>query len=336
MLRPELLKIAKIERAIAALAPLEKKCTLCPRVCGVNRVKGETGICQSGIRATLSTALLHYGEEPVLSGRQDWATGKKRSPNARRGSGTIFFTGCNLKCLFCQNYQISWLGQGRPVDDRKLADMMLSLQDQGAHNINLVSPTHLIVPILQALKIAYRNGLHIPLVYNTNGYEKIEVIEKLAGIMDVYLPDLKYHSPQIAKKFSAAADYFRQASAAIQEMYFQQPDLVLDDDDIAQRGLIIRHLVLPGQTEDSLAILEWIAGNLSTSVSLSLMSQYRPCFRAPEEIQRPLTSAEYQTVLSKAKELGLENLFVQSEIFLPDEHLVPDFNLKEPFRWNKK
>jgi putative pyruvate formate lyase activating enzyme len=327
-------KIGKIERALARLECHKTECSLCPRECKVNRLNDEKGICQSGNQALVSHALLHFGEEPVLSGYQDASQTKlAKSSLSSPGSGAIFFSGCNLKCLFCQNYQLSWLLKGRPVSDEKLAEMMLDLQDKGALNINLVSPTHLTLPILHALKIAYGQGLHLPLVYNSNGYEKAEVIESFEGIVDIYLPDLKYYSPEVSKKFSGASDYFQQASRAIREMYSQQPELVLSDEEIAQKGLIIRHLVLPGQVEDSLAILEWVQKNLSTSVCLSLMSQYHPCFRAPEEIQRALTPREYKQIIERALELGFENLFIQPEPFKADEHLIPDFNLKDPFRW---
>jgi putative pyruvate formate lyase activating enzyme len=328
-------KIARIERALAQLSGHEVCCTLCPRECRVNRKAGEVGICQSGAQASLSHALIHYGEEPVLSGIPGARTDSPKSRDAppSRGSGTIFFTGCNLKCLFCQNYEISWLTQGRAVGDQEMAAIMLDLQKKGAYNINLVSPTHLIIPILRALNLACRQGLRIPIVYNSNGYEKVDVVEKLAGIIDIYLPDLKYFSPDVAAEFSGAPDYFSHARLSIQEMFCQQPALVLDDREIARKGLIIRHLILPGQTADSLAILDWLAHHLPRSVPLSLMSQYHPCFRAPVEIQRPLAAEEYRAVLTKAKELGFESLFIQPEGFEPDEHLIPDFSRPDPFKW---
>ena len=328
-------KLARIERALAQLSGHEACCMLCPRECRVNRKEGEVGICQSGIQASVSHALIHHGEEPVLSGSRAAPPGSPKSQEAAplRGSGTIFFTGCNLKCLFCQNYQLSWLTQGRAVSDEELAAIMLDLEKEGAHNINLVSPTHLIIPILRALDQAYRRGLRIPVVYNSNGYEKVDIIEKLAGIIDIYLPDLKYFSPDVAAKFSGAPDYFSHAHLSIQEMFCQQPALVLDDQEIARKGLIIRHLILPGQTADSLAVLDWLARHLPRSVPLSLMSQYHPCFRAPVEIQRPLAAEEYQAVLTRANELQFENLFIQPEGFEPDEHLVPDFTRPDPFKW---
>jgi len=318
-------KLEAIDKALARLSPLESCCTLCPRNCHVDRTSGQVGICQTGNLARVSVGLLHYGEEPALSGRGTAA--------GSRGSGTIFFTGCNLKCLFCQNYQLSWLNEGDLKTDEQLAQLMLWLQAQGALNINLVSPTHVVLPILRALRIAYSQGLSIPLVWNSNGYESLEVIEHLRGIVDIYLPDLKYVSSELSKKYSGAPDYFEQARLALQEMYCQQPDLILDEQEIARSGLIIRHLVLPGHTADSIKVLEWIATNLSTSVGLSLMSQYHPCFKAPAELRREITAEEYRQVMNRALELGFEHLFLQPEPFEDDEHLVPDFRRKNPFRW---
>ncbi len=324
-------KLRRIELALDSLSGFETDCRVCPRECRVNRHSGEKGFCQSTNKASLSHALLHYGEEPAISGLHDWSLNRTKN----KGSGTIFFSGCNLKCLFCQNYQLSWLNKGKIVTDEELAGMMLNLEKKGALNINLVSPTHQILAILRALRIAYGQGFNLPLVYNSNGYEKVGVLRNLNGIIDIYLPDLKYFDSRVAGKFSGASDYFSQASLAIQEMYLQQPELILDEEEIARQGLIIRHLVLPGQTEDSLTLLEWIKQNLSPSICLSLMSQYYPCFKAPEEIRRPLTRDEYELVIKKAEDLGFESLFIQPISFGPDDHLVPDFNLPDPFRWEK-
>ncbi|MDI6699282.1 MAG: radical SAM protein [Candidatus Saccharicenans sp.] len=318
-------KLEAIGRALEKLSPLERDCVLCPRRCHIDRTRGQTGVCQTSNQARVSVGLLHFGEEPVLSGRDLQA--------GARGSGTIFFTGCNLKCLFCQNFQLSWLNEGQLMTDDSLAELMLQLQRKGALNINFVSPTHVILPILRALKIAYRKGLSIPLVYNSNGYDSLEVIDALRGIIDIYLPDLKYVSSDLSRRYSSAPDYFDQARMAIQEMYCQQPDLILDEREVARQGLIIRHLVLPGSADDSVRVLEWIAENLSPGVGLSLMSQYHPCYRAPAELQREITQEEYHQVTQKALDLGFENLFLQPEPFQPDEHLVPDFRRREPFRW---
>jgi len=329
-------KIRRIDAALAKLAGHEACCRLCPRECGVNRGRGERGFCQSGKKAAVSHALLHYGEEPVLSGCQNCVDTTTGGGSRRAGSGTIFFAGCNLKCSFCQNYQLSWLGQGRVVGDEELARMMLELQGQGALNINLVSPSHLLLPILRALRRAYVEGLNLPLVYNANGYEKADVIMNLDEIVDVYLPDLKYFSAEVAGRFSGAPDYFQHAGLAIKEMSIQRPVLLVDKENIAKEGLIVRHLVLPGQAKDSQAILEWLATELSTHICLSLMSQFHPCYRAPEELRRPLRPEEYQDVLARAEELGFENMFIQPEVFGSEDHLVPDFNLKAPFDWDGK
>jgi putative pyruvate formate lyase activating enzyme len=312
-------KLELAEKALAKLSPLESACTLCPRDCRVDRTKGADGVCRTGRLASVSHGLLHFGEEPVISGKS--------------GSGTIFFTGCNLKCLFCQNYQLSWLLEGKPVADEELASLMLGLQEQGAHNINFVSPSHVVLPILRALRIALAGGLDIPLVWNSNGYDGVAIIQALEGIVDIYLPDLKYFSPSISKKFSAAADYFVKASEAVREMSVQQPVLDLRPDGTARKGLVVRHLILPGLVEDTLAILDWARENLSPFIGLSLMSQYHPCFKAPREIRREVSPEEYRRAADKALALGFERLFLQPESFRPDEHLVPDFGKEKPFRW---
>lgn len=326
-------KIPLIERALEKLAPLESCCTLCPRLCRVDRTAGKKGVCQTGTRASVSHALLHFGEEPVLSGGPPSDAAAQRV--GRAGSGTIFFTGCNLKCLFCQNYQLSWLLEGEPTTDEELAAMMLRLQSEGALNINLVSPTHVILPVLRALRTAHFEGLEIPLVWNSNGYDSLEVIQALDGIVDVYLPDLKYRSPALSRRYSGAADYFEHASAAVREMSVQRPVLETGPDGAARRGLIVRHLVLPGAAADSLAILDWMLEALSPYIGLSLMSQYRSCYKAPREIRRPLEPEEYRPVAERAVALGFGHLFLQPEPFRPEEHLVPDFRKREPFRWKK-
>jgi putative pyruvate formate lyase activating enzyme len=308
-----------VAKALDRLSPLETCCTLCPRGCRVDRTAGAEGVCRTGRLASVSHALLHFGEEPVISGRS--------------GSGTIFFTGCNLKCLFCQNYQLSWLLEGETVTDRELAAMMLDLQAKGAHNINFVSPSHVVLPILRALRLALTEGLDIPLVWNSNGYDGLEVVQALEGIVDIYLPDLKYHSPVLSQRYSAAPDYFAHASEAVREMSVQQPVLDLGPGGTARKGLVVRHLILPGAVDDTLVLLDWIGKNLSPFIGLSLMSQFHPCFKAPQEIQRGVSAAEYQRAADAAMALGLDHLFLQPEPFQPDEHLVPDFRKEKPFRW---
>jgi putative pyruvate formate lyase activating enzyme len=312
-------KLELVEKALARLSPLEVRCTLCPRDCRVDRTRGADGTCRTGRQASVSHALLHFGEEPVISGQA--------------GSGTIFFTGCNLKCLFCQNYQLSWLAEGRPVTDEGLADMMLDLQAQGALNINLVSPGHVVLPVLRALRLALPRGLDLPVVWNSNGYDGLEVVRALEGLVDVYLPDLKYRSPELSRRYSAAPDYFEKASEAVREMALQQPALEIGAGGTARRGLIIRHLLLPGAVEDTLALLDWIGRTLSPFIGLSLMSQYHACYKAPDEIRRSVTIEEYRRAAEAAQALGLEQLFLQPEPFEADEHLVPDFRKDKPFRW---
>lgn len=329
-------KLAAVDRALAALSPAETSCVLCPRDCRVDRTRDGRGICRTGRAAGVSRALLHFGEEPILSGyhdaRRELATASRER---RAGSGTIFFSGCNLKCLFCQNFQLSWLNEGEPAADAALAGMMIDLQAQGALNINLVSPTHVVLPILRALRIAYARGLALPLVWNSNGYEHAEVVRALDGIVDVYLPDLKFHDPEISKRFAGAADYFEHAGPALVEMSVQRPVVETSPDGAALRGLIVRHLVLPGHADDSLRILRWLRERLSPFIGLSLMSQYHPAHKAPEELRRALGRDEYRRAADLAVELGFDPLFYQPEPFAPGENLVPDFDRREPFRWKK-
>lgn len=325
-------KLHRLDEALAELEAHEHGCRLCPRQCGVDRGRGERGFCRGGTQAVVSHALRHFGEEPVLSGTHDCVEADQ-NPLQNGGSGTIFFSGCNLKCLFCQNYQISWLDHGHLVTEDELAEEMLRLQRQGALNINLVSSTPWILPILRALRSAYAQGLSLPLVYNSNGYEKAEVIRACRDIFDIFLPDLKYFSACISTRYSAAPDYFLHAQAAIREMQRQQPCLVLDEKEVAKQGLIVRHLALPGMTEDSTAILDWLDRHCLPTAALSLMSQYHPCFKAPPELRRPLSSEEYRPLVARAKTMSCETLFIQTELFGTAEHRIPDFDRKNPFDW---
>ncbi len=327
-------KQERVDRALGRLSPHEHHCLLCPRECGADRAAGETGWCGIGSRAVPARGLLHYGEEPPLSGVSDIRREGTDRKSPRRGSGTIFFSGCGLRCVFCQNHQLSWSRRGRPVSDDELAGMMLDLQHQGAYNINLVTPGHVLLPVLRALRLALDRGLVLPLVYNCGGYEKESIIRELEGIVDIYLPDLKYRSAEASTRFSSAPDYFRHASQAVREMFRQRPRLILDAEGIAREGLILRHLVLPNHVSDSLALLDWIAAELGTSVCLSLMGQFRPVFRAPEDLRRTLTAEEYGTVLERAETLGFEDVYVQPESLEGDEHLVPDFDRESPFPWS--
>jgi putative pyruvate formate lyase activating enzyme len=292
-------------------------CDICPRECHTDRLQDETGYCHSGALPIVVSYCDHHGEEPVLSGD--------------RGSGTIFFANCNLRCLYCQNYQISqdWQKQKEnEVDCYRLAEYMLYLQDRlGCHNINLVSPSHFAPQIMKALLMAIPMGFHLPLVYNTNGYDSLETLRELDGVIDIYLPDFKYFDNKWALELSGVGNYVEKAQSAIKEMYRQVGNLTLDDDGIAQRGLIVRHLILPNRLSGSKEVLEWLATELSPEVTISLMSQYRPIHRAHEflAIARSITQDEYEAVFSLLDKLGMENGWVQQmgaeELYLPDfEH----------------
>ncbi|MBN1271177.1 MAG: hypothetical protein JXB26_02805 [Candidatus Aminicenantes bacterium] len=329
-------KIGLIESALERLAGHEENCRLCPRECFADRKKHQTGYCGTGSRAALSHGLLHFGEEPVLSGNPDFRQKEKNGhiSDKKAGSGTLFFSGCPLKCLFCQNFQLSWEHRGRALSDNELAREMLRLQGEGALNINLVSPTHILIPLLRALKIAYKQGLSIPLVYNSSGYEKKEILKLLDGIIDIYLPDFKYACSGASARLSGASDYFEFAQEALIEMVRQQPHLELTKEGNALKGVIMRHLVLPGYIHNSLKVLEWTAENLSNQIPLSLMSQYFPCYKAPSDLQRRLNTKEYGKILAYAQELGFSDLFIQPYLEQESRPLIPDFSQKIPFLWD--
>ena len=289
-------------------------CRLCPRNCKVNR-KERTGFCgeKDGIRC--ARAALHHWEEPCISGT--------------RGSGAVFFSGCSLKCCYCQNYQISQEGLGKEISPEKLARIFLDLQEQGAHNINLVTGTHFLPGILTALDLA-RPKLSIPVVYNCGGYEKPEVIRLLDGYVDIYLPDLKYFDPELSARYSGARDYFAQASQAVSAMISQTGSPVFDEDGIMQKGVIIRHMVLPGSRKDSISILRWIREHLpEEGFLLSLLSQYTPFYKSCEypQINRRLTTYEYDKVLEEAISLGLTKGFMQEKSSAKEEY-TPPFDLE--------
>ncbi len=269
------------------------ECRLCPRKCEVNRLKGEKGFCGGGRLARISSVGPHFGEEPVLVGRH--------------GSGTIFFAGCNLKCLFCQNYQISHLNQGDEVSGEGLAEEMLYLQYIGCHNINLVTPTHFLPQIIEALGIAYSKGLELPIVYNCGGYESLEALKLLDGLVDIYMPDLKYTDPQVGEELSQAPDYYQVAKGAIKEMFRQVGDLELDQRGIAQRGLLLRHLVLPDGLAGTEEAMRFIAQEVSVDTYVNIMDQYRPCYKATEtpRLNRRITKEEYQKAMEIARGFGL-------------------------------
>jgi len=271
-------------------------CRLCPQDCGVNRLEGERGVCQTGDTAIIASYAPHFGEESPLVGLG--------------GSGTIFFSRCNLKCGFCQNYELSQLGEGREVATKKLARFMLSLQDQGCHNINLVSPSHVVPQILLALSVAVDDGLRLPIVYNTGGYDCLETLALLDGVIDIYMPDMKYDDEAVARRYSMGRNYPTVNRAAVREMHRQVGDLVVDERGIAQRGLLIRHLVLPEDLAGTEGIVNFLAQEISEDTYINIMDQYRPCYRADSlpPLDRRITSQEYQEAVHLALKAGLHRL----------------------------
>lgn len=274
-------------------------CRVCPHRCGVDRAAGKTGRCHAPLLPKLALAGIHHWEEPPISGQN--------------GSGTIFFSHCNLACVFCQNHEISAGGFGKEVSVERLAEICLEQQSRGVHNINLVSAAHFLPQTAKALSLAKAQGLAIPVVYNSNGYETPEGLRLLEGLVDIYLPDFKYWDDALAEQYSAAPQYRAYASAAISEMRRQQPVDVFREDGIMQRGLILRHLVLPGCYKDSFRILDWVRETLGAKTYLSLMSQYTPVYRAKElkPLSRRVTTFEYEKVIAHFWEIGLENGFMQ-------------------------
>ncbi|NPV53010.1 MAG: radical SAM protein [Firmicutes bacterium] len=296
------------------LSSVLSKCRLCPRRCRADRASGEMGFCGAGILPRVARAALHHWEEPCVSGT--------------RGSGTVFFSRCNMRCVFCQNHRISHGGFGKEIAAGELAGIFLRLQARGAHNINLVSPTPFIPQITEALLAARAGGLTIPVVYNTNAYELPDALRLLDGLVDIYLPDLKYASDELAVRYSAAPRYFEFATQAILEMLRQVGPPQFDEHGLVTRGLIVRHLVLPGQVGDSRRVLDWIRANLPLEVYVSVMSQYTPMFRAKShpELNRRLTREEYDDVLDHFVSIGLENGYMQEESSARED-FVPDFDL---------
>ncbi len=288
-----------LAKKLAAANARLQHCDLCPRRCLVNRQAGEKGFCGAGADLKISSYNAHFGEEPPISGTH--------------GSGTIFFTGCNLRCVFCQNYPISQLGHGQPFTVRELADIMLELKKRKCHNLNLVTGAIYLPQILSALELAIKEGFDLPLVYNCSGYESLDALELLDGIVDIYLPDAKYNDPRMSKKYSQSADYPEINKLALKEMYRQVGDLILDEEGLAVRGLIIRHLVLPENIAGSEQVLEFIAKEISAQTFLSLMAQYHPAHLASNfpELSRRLTKPEYERVVDKLHELELDNGWCQ-------------------------
>lgn len=274
-------------------------CGICPRKCAVNRLKNERGFCRTARSAVVCSYFAHHGEEPALSGT--------------KGSGTIFFSRCNLRCAYCQNYDFSQFQEGREVSKEELAGAMLELQKLGCHNINFVTPTHIMPQILEALILAVEDGLRLPLVYNTSGYELPEIIQLLDGIIDIYLPDMRYADDDAAIRYSAAPNYADTNQKAVKEMFRQVGKGAFDENDCLTRGLIIRHLVLPGNIAGTEKILAFIAKELSHEIPVSLMSQYHPCFEAENKppLDRMISLEEYEYAVSLLKKYGLENGWIQ-------------------------
>jgi putative pyruvate formate lyase activating enzyme len=292
------LKLSKEElrERIHAAEEILKECILCPRSCKVDRTSGEKGFCKTGNKPFISSYNPHFGEERPLVGRH--------------GSGTIFFTHCNLGCLFCQNWTISHLGDGYIYSFDALAEMMLTLQHYGCHNINFVTPTHQVPMILRSLEIAIEKGLKVPLVYNCGGYESVDTLKILDGIFDIYMPDFKYIDPEVSKKYSKAEDYPSVAKAAIKEMHRQVGDLVMDSRGIALRGLLVRHLVLPGGLAGTEEIVKFLVEEISPNTYTNIMAQYYPCYQAIENppLDRRITIEEYNKAVKIAFEAGLRRL----------------------------
>ena len=278
-------------------------CDFCGRECRADRYE-RPGTCKTGVRALVSSVGAHMGEEDPLRGH--------------RGSGTIFFSGCNLNCQFCQNSDISQSGHGREIEPEELARMMLTLQEQGCHNVNLVSPTHVVAPILAALLIAAEAGLHLPLVWNTGGYDSLTALALLDGVVDIYMPDMKYADAETARKYSLVERYPAVNQAGVKEMHRQVGDLVLDDDGVALRGLLVRHLVLPAGLAGTDEIARFLAEQISPDTYINVMDQYRPCYKAYElvPLDHPITRAEYEQALRQAREAGLRRFDKRAPRFL--------------------
>lgn len=286
-----------------------KKCTICPHKCGIDRTKN-IGRCKSTDKVKIALYSTHNFEEPCIS--------------REKGSGTIFFSNCNLNCVFCQNYEISQQGRGKEIEIEELAEIMLKQQEKGVENINFVTPTSYSIQIKEAIIIAKENGLKIPIVYNTNGYENVETLRELEGLIDIYLPDLKYYYNSLGKKFSKVDNYFEIATNAIKEMYRQVGRPILNEKGVMQKGLMVRHLILPNNIENSKRCLKWLKENFNDKIYISLMAQYFPTYKAKEisEINRKLTPKEYEEIENYLYDLDIENGYIQ-ELGEHEEEYVP-------------
>ena len=294
---------------------LTEKCELCPRRCGANRLAGKNGFCGGGKEVKVARAALHFWEEPCISGEE--------------GSGTVFFSGCTMRCVFCQNREISRGEAGKLISTERLAEIFLELQKKGANNINLVTPMHYAPQITAALDIARKNGLHLPIVWNTGGWELPESVEAVKNYSDIWLTDFKYFDNSLAEKFSNAKNYFENASASLKKMLEQTGEPVFDDDGMMKKGIIVRHLVLPGHTDDSKKVLRWLWENFGDKIWISIMNQYTPLCSEEKfpELSRKVTDEEYDEVVDFAVSLGIENAFVQDGEAV-SESFIPPFDLE--------
>lgn len=289
-----------------------KSCNICPHKCGVNRLNGIKGRCKCDNKIKIALASVHNYEEPCIS--------------EKNGSGTVFFSNCNLNCIYCQNYEISQLGKGKEITIEHLAQIFIKQQEKNVNNINLVTPTMYVPQIIEAIKIARKKGLNIPIIYNSNGYENVETIKKLNGYIDIYLPDLKYYSNEIAVKYSKAPNYFEIATKAILEMINQVETPEFNENGLIKKGVIIRHLVLPGHIQNSKHILKWLKENVNSRAYVSVMAQYFPTYKAKEDkyLNRKLTNKEYSEIEQYLYLLDIENGYMQ-DLGKHEEEYVPDF-----------
>ncbi|CAM2855929.1 radical SAM protein [Hathewaya histolytica] len=292
-----------------------QQCSMCPRNCKVNRYSQNLGVCRASDKVKIARVSLHHWEEPPISGKS--------------GSGTIFFSNCNLKCVFCQNHEISHKGHGEEVSIERLSEIFIEQQKRGAHNINLVTPSHYALQIKEAIILAKNNGLSIPILYNSNGYENLDTIKALNGYIDVYLPDLKYYDDKYALKYSSAPMYFKTASEAIKLMYSQVGPIEFDENRMIKKGVVIRHLMLPGLLFDSKKVIDFIFKTFNHDVYISLMNQYMPMYNAFQfkELSKPLNPKIYDALIDYCVELGIKNAFIQDS-GTNSESFVPEFDLR--------
>ena len=292
---------------------LLKKCTLCPRNCQINRNNNELGFCNMSSELMVARASLHFWEEPIISGEN--------------GSGTVFFSGCNLKCVFCQNFNISNNNFGKKISIERLSEIFLELQEKGAHNINLVTPTHFVPQIIESIKISKKSGLSIPIVYNSSGYENVETIKLLDGYIDIYLPDFKYFNNKNALKYSKCPNYFEHASAGLEEMIRQVGNPKFDKNGMLKKGVIVRHMLLPGLLDDSKKIIHYLVNKYDDKIFISIMNQYTPTENLEKypEINKIVDNKEYQELIDYAIDIGIKNGFMQ-EGETQKTSFIPEFD----------